>query len=89
MMGWLVGDVLLHSFELGRADAERSVALLPCKRGRRFSHPSAGVCLQGAHGIGQRGFCREDNQNVHVVRGAAHGQNMHAVIASDACEVVP
>src|SRR5208337_4891603 len=67
MMGWLVGDVLLHTFQLGWAHAERSVSLLPSKRGRRFPHPAAGVCLQSSHGIGQRHVRREDHEYMDVV----------------------
>ena len=89
MMRWLVGDVLLHAFELGRADAERSVSLLPCKRGRRFPHQAAGVCLEGAHSVGQCRFCRQNNENVDVVCSAAHGENVHPVIARDSGDVVP
>ena len=88
-MGELIGNVLLDPIELGWAHTERSVALLPCKRGRRFPHPSAGVCLQGPHGIGQRRFCGQNNENVDVVCSAAHGQHVHRVVARDSGEVVP
>ena len=51
MVGRLIGDVLLYSFQLGWADAERPVASLPDKQAICFSHPSAGVRLQGPYRV--------------------------------------
>src|SRR5271157_6445109 len=89
MMGWLIGDVLLDSFDLGWADAERSVAFLPCEEAVGFSHPSARVRLQGSHRIRQGHIRRDDHEHVDMVLCTAHGEHLHAVIASDPREVVP
>jgi len=89
MMVWLIRNVLLHTLQLGWADAETSVTLLPRKEAIGFSHPSAGVSLQGSHGIRQRHIRREDYEHVNVVFHAAYGKHLHAVIAADPREVVP
>ena len=89
MVGWLVGDVPLDPLQLGRADAECSVAMLPGEEPAGFAHPSAGVCLQGSHRIRQRHVRRENHEHVDVVLCAAYRERMHAVIARNARKVVP
>ena len=89
MVGGLIGDVLLDPVKLGWGDAERSVASLPGKQAVGFSHPSAGVRLQGPYRVRQRHIRRENHENMDVVLRTAHGKHLHAVIARNACEVVP
>ena len=67
VVGGLIGYVPLDPIELGWADAERSVAFLPGKPTVGFTHPSAGVRLQGSHRVRQRRVRREDHEYVHVV----------------------
>ena len=89
VVGGLIGNVHLDPFQLGRADAERSVAFLPGKHAICFSHLSAGVRLQGSHRIRQRHVRRHDYEHVDMVFRTAHGKHLHAVIARDARKVVP
>jgi len=89
MVGGLIGDVFLDLIQLGGADAERAVAVLPSKQVVGFSHPSTGVRLQGPYRVGQRRVRRQDHEYMDVVFRAADGEHLHAMIARNTRKVVP
>ena len=73
MMALLIQDITANRFDLGGADGERSVALLPREsREPQFAvNPGGRLAFQLPHHIRQAMGGLESGKNVDVIRGAA------------------
>ena len=81
MMLPLLPDVADGVFNLGMADAECAVALLPGKptaAGEFFVDPFGGNTFDALDGLCQRQHRRDGKQDVDMVFDAADGRNSHA-----------
>jgi len=85
----LVRDVMPHAINVRRAHAERAVSLLPGEQRLRFAQPAAGIAFQCPHRVQQLHVNGQDEEHVHVVVRAAHGENVNSVIARNCGEVIP
>ena len=80
----LVLNVFLHHRNLRRDDAECSVTFLP---GKAMPHPPGGASLEFLNGSGKGVRCRQDKEQMNVIRRSAGGQERRALAAGNAAEV--
>ena len=71
-------------------DTESAIAGLPGKGflvWKILVNPAGRICLQLAHQIRQRMFCRERCQNMNVIRRAVNDERLAVVCVDDAAEI--
>ena len=77
-------NVLLHHWNLRRADAERAVSLLP---GKSMPHPPGGTTFEFLNRLGQGVRRRQDKEQMKVIRRPAGGDQFEALAAGNADQV--
>lgn len=85
-------DVVDHSGDVGLADREGSVAVLPSEGSQARKcvvNPFRRTTLDELHGLGRSGGRWRSQQNVNVVFDASDAQCLHVILASNAAEKLP
>ena len=86
----LIGDVLLHLFEIGLAHGEIRVATLPLEAGviaTAFLQPEVGDAFQFLHPFGLRDGASEAREQMNVVFHAADEDGRAIELLGDAAEI--
>ena len=84
MMFLLVLDVSLHHRNLRRTHAECSVSFLP---GKSLSHPPGRTSLEFLNRMSKGVSCRQDKQQMNVIRRSACGDKRETLATRDAAQI--
>ena len=89
VMFGLMLNVFYYCVEIRCTDAECTVTTLPGEQVSRFVHPFRRIRLNHSNGVSQRKLWRQSHHQVHVVLGAANGEQLDSVIARNAVDIRP
>jgi hypothetical protein len=89
VMCFLVLDIPNDLIEVGGADAERSVSLLPGEVVTLLAYPFRGIGFQEGYGLREREFRREEDKKVNVVSGAANRLRRNFMVAANSAQIFP
>src|SRR5690349_7633803 len=85
----LIADVISHSSNARRADAEGAVPFLPTECGHGFPQPATRVRLQLSNRIGETSVRPNFDEHMGMILCSADGMHVQVMIASDPCHVSP